>query len=70
MSEHDQPGTSPQTGQSQQGRPRAGSSYDARTGDGDPRHDPAAVGEVSAHEPDGDGGATPDAQDRPEPGTG
>jgi hypothetical protein len=34
--------------------------YDARTGSGDPGTDPAAVGEVSFEEPDGDGGAAPD----------
>ena len=33
--------------------------YDARQGDGDPLHDPAAVGEVSHESPDGDGGAVP-----------
>lgn len=33
--------------------------YDARSGDGDPLHDPAAVGETSAEQPDGDGGAVP-----------
>ena len=33
--------------------------YDARQGDGDPLHDPAAVGETSAQQPDGDGGAVP-----------
>ena len=44
--------------------------HDARDGDGDPRHDPAAAGERSAEEPDADGGATPHAQDVPEPGTG
>ena len=33
--------------------------HDARQDDGDPRFDPAAVGEVSAAEPDGDGGAVP-----------
>lgn len=33
--------------------------YDARQGDGDPRHDPAAVGETSVEQPDGDGGAVP-----------
>jgi hypothetical protein len=33
--------------------------YDARQGDGDPLHDPAAVGETSAEQPDGDGGAVP-----------
>lgn len=31
--------------------------YDARTGSGDPETDPAAMGEVSAEQPDGDGGA-------------
>lgn len=41
--------------------------YDARQGDGDPRHDPAAVGEQSAAEPDGDGGATPADEDVVEP---
>lgn len=45
-------------------------SHDARQGDGDPLHDPAAIGEASASDPDGDGGATPGAQDLPEPGTG
>ena len=44
--------------------------HDARTGDGDPERDPAAMGERSAAEPDGDGGAAPGAQDVPEPGTG
>ena len=34
--------------------------YDARTGSGDPETDPAAVGEVSFEEPDGDGGAVAD----------
>lgn len=33
--------------------------YDARTGDGDPLHDPAAVGETSVERPDADGGAVP-----------
>ncbi len=33
--------------------------YDARKGDGDPLHDPAAVGETSVEQPDGDGGAVP-----------
>ena len=33
--------------------------YDARQGDGDPLSDPAAVGETSAAQPDGDGGAVP-----------
>ena len=44
--------------------------HDARTGDGDPERDPAAMGERSAADPDGDGGAAPGAQDVPEPGTG
>jgi hypothetical protein len=35
--------------------------YDARQGSGDPETDPAAVGEVSFEDPDGDGGAVPDA---------
>ena len=34
--------------------------YDARQGSGDPETDPAAVGEVSFEEPDGDGGAVKD----------
>ena len=34
--------------------------YDARQGSGDPETDPAAVGEVSFEEPDGDGGAAPE----------
>ncbi len=34
--------------------------YDARKGSGDPETDPAAVGEVSFEQPDGDGGAVPD----------
>ncbi len=33
--------------------------YDAREGSGDPGSDPAAVGETSFEEPDGDGGAVP-----------
>ena len=36
--------------------------YDARRGDGDPLHDPAAVGEVSHEQPDGDGGAVPEQE--------
>ena len=36
--------------------------YDARDGDGDPAHDPAAVGERSAEQPDGDGGAVPEQE--------
>ena len=45
--------------------------HDAREGSGDPETDPAAVGEVSFDEPDGDGGAVPEegaappGQDRP-----
>jgi len=31
--------------------------FDARDGSGDPRTDPAAMGERSVAEPDGDGGA-------------
>ncbi len=31
--------------------------YDAREGSGDPETDPAAMGETSVAEPDGDGGA-------------
>lgn len=31
--------------------------YDAREGTGDPETDPAAMGEVSAENPDADGGA-------------
>lgn len=34
--------------------------YDARRGSGDPETDPAAVGERSFEDPDGDGGAVPD----------
>ncbi len=48
----------------------SGKSYDARSGSGDPETDPAAVGEQSAAQPDGDGGATPHDQTFPEPGTG
>ncbi len=33
--------------------------HDAREGSGDPATDPAAQGEVSAEEPDGDGGSAP-----------
>ena len=41
--------------------PRPGSdAYDARSGSGDPETDPAAVGERSFEEPDGDGGAAPE----------
>ena len=45
-------------------------SYDAREGSGDPRTDPAAAGEASVAEPDGDGGAVPAEPSVPEPGTG
>jgi hypothetical protein len=38
----------------------ADGTYDAREGSGDPESDPAAVGERSFDEPDGDGGAVPD----------
>lgn len=44
--------------------------YDARQGSGDPLTDPAAAGETSIAEPDGDGGATPHDDVRPEPGDG
>lgn len=44
--------------------------HDAREGSGDPRTDPAAIGEASVAEPDADGGATPHDEVRPEPGTG
>lgn len=36
-------------------------SHDARDGSGDPRSDPAAMGEARFEEPDGDGGAVPDS---------
>lgn len=36
--------------------------YDARTGSGDPLSDPAAVGETSVEQPDGDGGAVPEQE--------
>lgn len=36
--------------------------YDARQGTGDPETDPAAQGERSASEPDGDGGAVVDEE--------
>ncbi len=39
--------------------PSGSDGYDAREGSGDPETDPAAVGEVSFEEPDGDGGAVP-----------
>ena len=37
--------------------------HDARDGSGDPETDPAAMGEVSFAEPDGDGGAVADRAD-------
>jgi hypothetical protein len=37
--------------------------HDAREGSGDPATDPAAIGERSFAEPDGDGGAVPDGAD-------
>ena len=40
--------------------PRSEDAYDARQGSGDPETDPAAVGERSFEQPDGDGGAVPD----------
>ncbi len=36
--------------------------YDAREGSGDPETDPAAMGEVSAENPDADGGAVVDGE--------
>ena len=68
----------PQDDQPQDGSPQgggqpsggSGAPYDARSGSGDPRTDPAAAGEVSAAEPDADGGATPHDTTVPEPGTG
>jgi hypothetical protein len=45
-------------------------SYDAREGSGDPTTDPAAAGEVSAAQPDADGGAVPNEPEVAEPGTG
>ena len=49
--------------------PKTPAQHDARDGDGDPRHDPAAIGERRLQEQDADGGATPHEQDVPEPGT-
>ncbi len=40
--------------------------YDARKGSGDPETDPAAMGEVSVENPDGDGGAVPEESDAAE----
>ena len=45
-------------------------SHDAREGSGDPTTDPAAAGEQSVAQPDGDGGAVPHEEEVPEPGTG
>ena len=39
--------------------------HDARDGSGDPQTDPAAIGEQSFAEPDGDGGAVPEGADTP-----
>ena len=44
-------------------------SHDARDGSGDPTTDPAAAGEASVADPDGDGGAVPNEPSVPEPGT-
>ncbi len=38
--------------------------HDAREGSGDPTTDPAAIGEQSFAEPDGDGGAVPEDVDQ------
>jgi hypothetical protein len=37
--------------------------HDARDGDGDPRTDPAALGEAQFEQPDADGGAVPPGAD-------
>ncbi|CAA9309037.1 MAG: hypothetical protein AVDCRST_MAG16-15 [uncultured Frankineae bacterium] len=42
---------------------------DARDGSGDPESDPAAIGERSFEEPDGDGGAVPQEAPEQHPGT-
>lgn len=42
-------------------------SYDAREGSGDPATDPAAIGETSFEEPDGDGGAVVEGTDEASP---
>ena len=39
--------------------PTHAGTHDARDGSGDPETDPAAMGEHSFAEPDGDGGAVP-----------
>ena len=38
-------------------------SHDAREGSGDPKTDPAAIGEASFEEPDADGGAVAEGAD-------
>ena len=38
--------------------------HDAREGSGDPQTDPAAIGEQSFEDPDGDGGAVVEGTDR------
>ena len=40
-------------------------SHDARDSTGDPETDPAAIGELSFEDPDGDGGAVPEGADLP-----
>lgn len=40
--------------------------YDARKGSGDPETDPAAMGEVSVENPDGDGGAVVEDSEPPQ----
>ena len=42
--------------------------HDARKGSGDPETDPAAMGEKSFEQPDGDGGAVPEGSDHVERG--
>ena len=45
-------------------------SHDARNGTGDPATDPAAIGERSFEEPDGDGGAVVEGTDESGAGAG
>jgi hypothetical protein len=52
--------TEPETPAAAAPAPAGPDAYDARRGSGDPETDPAAVGERSFEEPDGDGGAAPD----------
>ena len=52
--------TEPETPAPDAPAPADPDAYDARTGSGDPETDPAAVGERSFEDPDGDGGAAPD----------